>query len=143
MHAAALGAELQAKSIIIPLRPGHFSAWGMLTTQPRVDLLRTRVVRTADAPPDEIETVFRDLEAEALARFRFDGQSEHGCGKGQRGQPGRVVAGCQGIANVQVVDFRDRDDAARSRLVYGFLCLSLHEDQAADACRFPVTHVPL
>jgi N-methylhydantoinase A len=72
MHAAALGAELQAKAVLIPPHPGHFSAWGMLRTQPRVDVLRTRVVRTADAEPDEIEAVFGELRGEALARFELD-----------------------------------------------------------------------
>ncbi|MFV2043636.1 MAG: hydantoinase/oxoprolinase family protein, partial [Anaerolineales bacterium] len=43
MHAAALAEELQLKKVIIPTNPAHFSAWGMLVTQPRVDVVRTRV----------------------------------------------------------------------------------------------------
>jgi len=75
MHVAALGAELHAKAVVIPRSPGHFSAWGMLMTQPRVDILRTWVLRPGDTAPGEIEAVFRALEAEALARFQVqDGE---------------------------------------------------------------------
>ena len=63
MHAGALGAELRVKKVVIPRFPGYFSAWGMLVTDPRVDLVRTRVCRTSDT--GEIESVFADLEREA------------------------------------------------------------------------------
>ena len=79
MHAAALGAELRVKKVVIPPFPGYFSAWGMLVTDPRVDLVRTRVCRTADAG-SEIEGVFSDLEQEA-ARELDEGAT------GRRGTP--------------------------------------------------------
>jgi N-methylhydantoinase A len=46
MHAAALGAELRVKRVVIPPLAGNFSAWGMLVTDPRIDLVRTHVLRT-------------------------------------------------------------------------------------------------
>lgn len=64
MHAAALGAELQVKKVVIPPFPGYFSAWGMLVTDARVDLVRTRICRTNEVN-GEIEEVFTELEREA------------------------------------------------------------------------------
>ncbi|MEA2595464.1 MAG: N-methylhydantoinase [Thermomicrobiales bacterium] len=69
MHAAALAAELGVKRVVIPPFPGTFSAWGMLMTQPRVDLTRTRVTRLDATQPGEIEEIFADLETEASARL--------------------------------------------------------------------------
>ena len=72
MHAAALGAELQVKNVVVPPNPGVFSAWGMLVTEPRVDAIRTHIMPTDAADPDAVEAVFGELEEEALARFRAD-----------------------------------------------------------------------
>jgi len=69
MHAAALGAELRVKQVIIPVSPGTFSAWGMLMTEPRVDVMRTRILRTDDTALDEVLRVFAELEAEAADAF--------------------------------------------------------------------------
>src|SRR5262249_57630914 len=43
LHAAALGRELGVKRVIIPRYAGLFSAWGMLTARPRIDLHRTQL----------------------------------------------------------------------------------------------------
>jgi N-methylhydantoinase A len=66
MHAAALGAELRVKRIVIPPLPGTFSAWGMLVTEPRVDVVRTQIVRTATATAAELAEVFAAMERDAL-----------------------------------------------------------------------------
>ena len=73
MHAAALAQELHMKKVIIPPYPGHFSAWGMLVTQPRLDLVRTRVYRTSAVSAAEVEANFAQLEAAAQARLAEDG----------------------------------------------------------------------
>src|SRR5262245_23588544 len=73
MHAAALAQELQLKKVIVPPLPGHFSAWGMLVTRPRVDLIRTSAIRTGAANPQRITEIFEALHAEALERFTRDG----------------------------------------------------------------------
>jgi N-methylhydantoinase A len=65
MHAAALAGELGVKQVVIPPLPGTFSAWGMLMTDPRVDLTRTRVMTLADGASEAIEEAFVALEAEA------------------------------------------------------------------------------
>ncbi len=65
MHAAALGAELRVKRTVIPPLAGNFSAWGMLVTEPRIDLLRTHLLRTERTDLAEIEAVYAALGEEA------------------------------------------------------------------------------
>jgi N-methylhydantoinase A len=73
MHAAALGAELGVKKVVVPPRTGVFSAWGMLLTEPRLDLVQTRVLRTAEVTGAELDGVFAALEDEAAAHFVAEG----------------------------------------------------------------------
>jgi N-methylhydantoinase A len=73
MHAAALAEELGVKRLIIPPFPGTFSAWGMLMSQPRVDLTQTRVTRLDTTTPDDLEQVFTSLESEAADRLLSQG----------------------------------------------------------------------
>lgn len=73
MHAAALAQELRMKKVIIPPYPGHFSAWGMLVTQPRIDVVRTRVYRTSAITVAEVAANFAELETEVRSRFAQDG----------------------------------------------------------------------
>ena len=65
MHAAALARELRVKKVIIPTEPGVFSAWGMLMTDLRQDLIRTSIRRTDRMEPVELSTLFGDMEAQA------------------------------------------------------------------------------
>ena len=44
------------------MAPGVFSAFGMLFSDLRYDYVRTHLMQLAEAPFDEIETVFQDLE---------------------------------------------------------------------------------
>ena len=69
MHAASLGAELGVKMVVVPPRSGVFSAWGMLLTEPRLDLVQTRVTHVSDTSGGEIDALFAQLEDEAAARF--------------------------------------------------------------------------
>lgn len=78
MHAAALAKELRMKKVIIPPHPGHFSAWGMLVTQPRIDLVRTQVYRTTEIDQAQVEANFQALEAELRARFTQEGAAGKG-----------------------------------------------------------------
>ncbi|MEM7032254.1 MAG: hydantoinase/oxoprolinase family protein [Chloroflexota bacterium] len=75
MHAAALAQELQMKKVIIPPHPGHFSAWGMLVTQPRIDLVRTHVYRTTELTPALVDDHFTTLETAVHDRFAADGEA--------------------------------------------------------------------
>ena len=66
MHAATLGRELGVKRTVDPAHPGLFSAWGMLTARPRIDLRQTRCStarRRERLQPRR--RAFRRLDAEA------------------------------------------------------------------------------
>ena len=69
MHAAAMAAELGVKRVIIPPFPGTFSAWGMLMTEPRVDLTRTNVIPLDDTSEPRVAAAFSGLVDEATARL--------------------------------------------------------------------------
>jgi N-methylhydantoinase A len=72
MHGAALGAELRVKRVVVPPRSGVFSAWGMLLTEPRLDLVQTRILRTSETDGAEVGALFEDLEQEAADRLAAD-----------------------------------------------------------------------
>ena len=62
LHAVAVAREIGIRKVIIPGAPGVFSAFGMLFSDLRYDYVRTPLMQLEDAPFDEIEAVFRDLE---------------------------------------------------------------------------------
>lgn len=77
MHACALAAELHVKTVFVPPHPGHFSAWAMLVTEPRRDMVQTRVLRTDSVAEAEVEQIFTSMEQElgaALSREHHDAQ---------------------------------------------------------------------
>jgi N-methylhydantoinase A len=69
MHAAKLGRELEVKRVVIPRYAGLFSAWGMLTARPRIDLHRTRLLPLDAKSFGAVRDIFAELEAEAARRF--------------------------------------------------------------------------
>ncbi|MFM9108155.1 MAG: hydantoinase/oxoprolinase family protein [Chloroflexota bacterium] len=73
MHAAALAAELRVGKVIIPPAPGHFSAWGMLMTDPMQDFIQTAQTAAEDANTGKAEATFAALEREAAAFFEAAG----------------------------------------------------------------------
>lgn len=73
MHAAWLADELDIREVIIPWTPGAFSAWGMLQTDLRHDLVRTYYRRITEADAGALENVFRDLEEEGHMLLRDQG----------------------------------------------------------------------
>ncbi|MFV3131235.1 hydantoinase/oxoprolinase family protein [Niveispirillum sp. KHB5.9] len=73
MHAVALGEELMAKKVIIPVHSSVFSAWGMLMTDLRRDFLQTRPANLSQTAPEVIQQAFAELEAEGLERARDEG----------------------------------------------------------------------
>ncbi len=62
LHAVAVAREIGIRNVIVPGAPGVFSAFGMLFSDLRYDYVRTHLMQLADAPFDEIEAVFRELE---------------------------------------------------------------------------------
>ncbi|MEA2596604.1 MAG: N-methylhydantoinase [Thermomicrobiales bacterium] len=69
MHAAALAKELHVGRVLIPQAPGHFSAWGMLMTDPTQDFIRTTLVASNDENRPRIEEIFGGMEEEARRFF--------------------------------------------------------------------------
>jgi N-methylhydantoinase A len=69
LHATTLGAELRVPEVLIPRAPGHFSALGMLMSDLRHDLVRTRLERLDDIADAEVDGVWRELEGRMLATF--------------------------------------------------------------------------
>jgi N-methylhydantoinase A len=67
MHAGSIIRELRLKKVVVPVDPGVFSAWGMLAADLRQDLVRTAITRTDHVRPEELEELFAELEANALA----------------------------------------------------------------------------
>jgi N-methylhydantoinase A len=64
LHAVAVAREIGIRTVIIPTAPGVFSAFGMLFSDLRYDFVRTWFTRLEDAPFDEIERVYRELESQ-------------------------------------------------------------------------------
>ena len=75
MHAAALGAELQVRAVVVPPHSGVFSAWGMSMTAPRFDVVQTRIARlgATGATAADLTALFEALEAEAAAAVVDEG----------------------------------------------------------------------
>ena len=69
LHACNIGREMGIRKIIIPRSPGHFSAFGMLFSDLRYDYVRSRFTRLTDANFDDLEAVYRELEAEGIAQI--------------------------------------------------------------------------
>ncbi|MBH0238756.1 hydantoinase/oxoprolinase family protein [Methylobrevis albus] len=69
MHAATLGRELGVRRTVIPRYAGLFSAWGMLTARPRIDMSRTRLIALGPDAMPRVQAVFLELACEAATAF--------------------------------------------------------------------------
>ena len=70
MHAVWLAEELEIGEVIVPWSPGTFSAWGMLQTDVRHDLVRTFYRPLAEAEAPEVDELFSALEREGVELLR-------------------------------------------------------------------------
>jgi N-methylhydantoinase A len=73
VHAAAVAEELGMRRILVPPRPGAFSALGLLCTDVVHDYIRSELKPLADVTPDHAEDVFRQLEAKARDELKAEG----------------------------------------------------------------------
>jgi N-methylhydantoinase A len=62
LHAVEIAREIGIRTVIVPMAPGLFSAFGMLFSDLRYDFVRTWFTRLEDAAFDAIEKVYRELE---------------------------------------------------------------------------------
>jgi N-methylhydantoinase A len=73
VHAAAVAAELGMRRILVPPRPGAFSALGLLCTDVVHDYIRSELCPLADIAAEHAEDIFRELEARARAELAAEG----------------------------------------------------------------------
>jgi N-methylhydantoinase A len=73
VHAAAVAEELGMRRILVPARPGAFSALGLLCTDVVHDYIRSELRPLADIAPDHAEDIFRGLEGKARDELAAEG----------------------------------------------------------------------
>ena len=76
LHGAALMRELQTRKVVIPDRPGVFSAWGMLMSDLRRDVIRTRITRVNEAAAESLDTTFAEMSARVQDELRAEDVAE-------------------------------------------------------------------
>ncbi len=69
LHASAIARELSIPTVLVPPLPGHFSAWGMLLADIRLDNAQTYVAELETADGADIETLFKSMEKSAWDRL--------------------------------------------------------------------------
>src|SRR5262249_16979374 len=75
VHAAAVAEELSMRRILVPPRPGAFSALGLLCTDVVHDYIRSELRTLADVTADHAEDIFRQLEGPARAELAAEGMN--------------------------------------------------------------------
>jgi N-methylhydantoinase A len=64
MHAAAMAAELDMESVVVPLPSGVLSAYGLLDADEKHDAVRTHRTPVTAADPDHLDEIYTDLEGD-------------------------------------------------------------------------------
>jgi len=77
MHGADLARELQVPELIVPPHAGVFSAFGMLMSDLRRDLIRTNVVPLINETKSIIQHLFSEMRNDAIAKYKADGFEEN------------------------------------------------------------------
>ena len=73
MHATWLARELEIREVIVPWSPGTFSAWGMLQTDVRHDVVRSFYRPLAELNGPDVEQVLAELLSEAAESLAAEG----------------------------------------------------------------------
>src|SRR3954469_17046892 len=76
VHAAAVAEELGMRRILVPPRPGAFSALGLLCTDVVHDYIRSELRPLSDITADHAEAIFLQLEAKARGELKAEGMAE-------------------------------------------------------------------
>ena len=69
MHATSLARDMRIPRVIVPPAPAHFSAWGMLVSDLRHDLVQTKLMHTARMEMAEFSAAWRELEEKIYEIF--------------------------------------------------------------------------
>jgi N-methylhydantoinase A len=143
--AGFIAAELGIARILIPRDPGTFSAHGMLVTDVHQEKSLTRITPVEEAIPAEIESIFAELEAQALQDLlaeRFAREAlitRRQAGMRYRGQSYEVPVEVPSIAGPQALaDLVRRFHAAHQRR-YGHMA----QAEAVEIVNFQVTAIGL
>jgi N-methylhydantoinase A len=73
MHAVWLAEELEIREVIVPWSPGTFSAWGMLQTDMRHDVVRAFYRPVAELDAGDVAAVYAQLAEEGSALLEHEG----------------------------------------------------------------------
>jgi N-methylhydantoinase A len=73
VHAAAVAEELGMRRILVPARPGAFSALGLLCTDVVHDYIRSELRPLDAVSAEHVEEIYRQLEAKAQAELSAEG----------------------------------------------------------------------
>src|SRR5262249_5698583 len=72
VHAAAVADELGMRRILVPARPGAFSALGLLCTDVVHDYIRSELSPLEALSPEHAEAIFAALETKARVELRAE-----------------------------------------------------------------------
>ena len=75
-HVVAIARQLGLRRVVVPRLAPVLSAWGMLATSLRHELVRTHVGDARGLTPAGLRTLFADMEAEGRSHLDFDGRIE-------------------------------------------------------------------
>lgn len=73
LHAVSLAEELSVSKVVVPTDPGVLSAYGMLHSDIRHDVVRSFYVRVADLDPQDLLKVLNEMESQASQILLEDG----------------------------------------------------------------------
>jgi N-methylhydantoinase A len=73
LHAAAIAEELQIGTVVVPANPGVLSAWGMLHTDTRHDLVQSFFVPLGALEPEALQEAVEALAERGRELLRDDG----------------------------------------------------------------------
>jgi len=73
VHAAAVAEELGMRRILVPERPGAFSALGLLCTDVVHDYVRSELRPLGQVAPSHAESIFNELEGRAAKELTAEG----------------------------------------------------------------------
>jgi N-methylhydantoinase A len=127
VHAAAVADELGIRRILVPPRPGAFSALGLLCTDVVHDYIQSELRPLDQVPPDHAEAAFRGLEDRAREELAGEGLNPAEAaferemdmrytGQGYELRVGLDGLGTGGLDAVAMEQARDRFDEHHARI---------------------------
>jgi len=69
LYASSIASLLGIKKIVIPVKPAHFSAWGMLVADLRYDYVRTYIKPVSELNIAEIENIYIEMYEEGKKKL--------------------------------------------------------------------------